>query len=257
MTLIVGLKCSDGIVIASDSAATFAAGALRTIGQQSVQKVLRVNDHMLFSATGAIGMAQLIADRLGTLWKENAFSKTHTAATAMDRIGKEIGTLVSPYMQSAQIQRNLTGEAGTSLCKSLVALPVSKQPHLFQFDFNGAPEEVTAQLPFVALGSGQPIADPFLAFLRRVFWPTTAPTLAEGRLIAVWTIEHVAQTNPGGVGGPVQLATLTLASGAATVTMETPEAIEEHKQKVESAEKAMLAHVRGLTADAPTSLPTS
>lgn len=82
--------------------------------------------------------------------------------------------------KTANLSRPLVGDASPSLCKTLVALPVRRVPCLFTFDYNGAPEQMTSELPFVALGSGQPIADPFLALLKRLFWLTSQPTLGRG-----------------------------------------------------------------------------
>jgi len=251
LTLIIGVLCQDGVVVASDSAATFGTDTAFTIGQQPVQKVTLVNDHILYASTGAVGLSQIVADRLRQLWEGKALSGLPTPEAAMDRLGKEIGAFVEPYLRTAQMQRQLVGSASSSLCKSLVALPVSHKPCLFQFDYNGAPERATPQLPFVALGSGQPIADPFLAFLRRLFWSNHEPTLAEGRFAAVWTIDHVRRTNPGGVGGNIQLATLEPVPGKpAAAKVATPDEVQEHLQKVEQAEAALQAHVRGAATEA-------
>jgi hypothetical protein len=174
----------------------------------------------------------------------------------MDKLGKDISQLVTPYLHTAQLQRSLTGDSCTSLCKSLVAFPVAQKPCLFQFDFNGAPERATSELPFVALGSGQGIADPFLALLRRLLWPKEEPTLAEGRFAAVWTIDHVRRTNPGGVGGDVQLASLDSSPGKMpTVTVATESAINEHLQSVELAEAAIVEQIRGQGNVGPAELP--
>src|SRR5262249_33715198 len=91
---------------------------------------------------------------------------------------------------------------------TLVGMPVAGKACLFQFDEQGLPEEATEDLPFIAIGSGQHIADPFLAFLRRVFWPNELPTLADGVLAAIWTVRHAIDTNPGGVGEPIQIITI-------------------------------------------------
>lgn len=253
MTLIVGILCRDGVVVASDSAATFAAGGRPTIGQQIVRKVQRLNDHVLFSSTGAVGMAQLVADKVNSLWNGGALngSKCPTPESAMDTIGKEILKQVGPYLQSGKWQHDVTGDASTSLCKSLVALPVNHVPCLFSFDYNGAPERSTPELPFISMGSGQPLADPFLALLHRLLWKGAEPTVAEGRLAAVWTIEHVSHTNPGGVGGPVQLATLSGSGRQPSVTLVSDEDVEEHRQKVTAAEQALIAEIRG-TGPTPT-----
>jgi 20S proteasome alpha/beta subunit len=249
VTLIVGILCKGGVVMASDSAATFGAVGRPTIGQQVVRKVIRLNDHILYASTGAVGMSQVIGDSIKKGWDAKAYGGKQTPETVMNNIGNNIANLVGPYLQIGQWQHSITGDAGGSLCKSIVAMPVDGNPHLFQFDFNGAPERSTKELPFVALGSGQPIADPFLALLRRLLWSEAEPSVAEGRLAAVWAIDHVRRTNPGGVGGPIQLATLASKLNAMPQVIEESDAeIQEHLQKIESAEKVLVAELRGIRA---------
>jgi 20S proteasome alpha/beta subunit len=246
LTLIVGIVCSDGVVVASDSAATYGKEGVLTIGQQHITKIHKLAESMIFSSTGAIGIAQLIAQKTKKAWDEKDFASMTAPEEVMNKIGRGITDLVGPYLQTANFVRPLVGDASPSLCKTLVALPVRHKPCLFTFDFNGAPEQYTKELPFVALGSGQPIADPFLAFLKRLVWGRTQPTLAEGRLAAAWTIDHVRLTNPGGVGGDIQLATLAATEGKQpTVTLMTEPEIQEHLQLVRSAEKAMVEELRG------------
>lgn len=232
--------------MASDSAATFGTSNNPTIGQQQVQKVRKLNDTILYSSTGAIGMSQLISDAIKTCWDSRGFSNLSSPEQMMNKIGQCIGEVIKPYWNTAQAQRNLVGEAGSCLCKSLVAIPVSRKPCLFQFDFNGAPERATEQLPFVALGSGSTIADPFLALLGRLLWRGKLPTLGEGRLAAVWTVEHVRQTNPGGVGGDIQLATLgnNAIEGPKAALVSITE-IEEHLERISTAENALVRELRG------------
>jgi 20S proteasome alpha/beta subunit len=246
VTLIVGILCKDGVVLASDSAATFGAGAMHTIGQQEVRKIVAVNKHILYSGTGAVGASQIIADRVRDLW-ENERKIKGTAEQCMNVVGQEINTLMRPYLETAAWQRNIVGEANQSLCKSLIAMPTPKQPSLLSFDFNGAPERATAQLPFVSMGSGQFIADPFLAFLKRVLWGRDEPTLAEGRLVAIWTIDHVRRTNAGGVAGEIQVASLVAKGGnLPEVEVLSPEDTQEHLQRVASAEGALVAELRNV-----------
>jgi hypothetical protein len=64
-------------------------------------------------------------------------------------------------------------------------------------------------MPIVSIGSGQLVADPFLAFIRRIFWPSVPPTLSEGILAVVWALTYTIQSQPGGVGEPIQVATLS------------------------------------------------
>jgi hypothetical protein len=255
VTVLVGILCSDGVVIGSDSAATFGASGMNTIGQQYCQKVTLLQDKIVYASTGAVGIGQLIADMLHKGWAGGQFKGQTTAAEMMGVVAARINHLVVPFLQSANMQRGLTGEGNSSICKSLVAMPVKQRFELFNFDVNGAPEHATQKLPFVALGSGQPIADPFLALLGRLLWPDRSPTLAEGRLAAVWTIDHVRRTTPGGVGGQIQLATLVNATGTAQLVDESE--VQEHLQAVTSALDALVTQIRGVsTAAAVTPSPS-
>lgn len=231
--------------MASDSAATYGSDGRMTIGQQEISKIRRLSDSILYSSTGAVGMGQLVANSIKQGWDAKQF-RAETPEEFMDKIGKKIGELVFPYLQGATLTRQLTGDASSSLCKSLLAIPFKEKSYLFQFDYNGAPERATDELPFVALGSGQNIADPFLALLKRLLWKDSKPTLGEGRVAAAWTIDHVRLTNPGGVGGRIQLATLAPKPGnqGPTATLLSEQEIGEHMQQVRSAEKALIDELR-------------
>lgn len=42
-------------------------------------------------------------------------------------------------------------------------------------------------------------ADPFLGFLRRVYWPSNLPTLRQDAFAAYWTVKHVIEMRVMGV----------------------------------------------------------
>jgi 20S proteasome alpha/beta subunit len=256
VTLIVGILCSDGVVMASDSAATLGSDGCTTIGQQHIRKIHPLATSLIYSSCGSVGMSQLIAARVRRLWEEGGAGGVKNAAEMMDKIGRVICDCVSPYLKSANLVRPLVGDASSSLCKSLVAVPIKKQPCLFAFDFGGAPEHATPELPFMALGSGQAIADPFLAFLKRLLWPSGAPSLSEGKLAAIWTIDHVRKTNPGGVGGPIQLATLASAdAGIPVVTLFEEQSLQEHLVLIRAAEQALIGELKPESAAATGPMP--
>ena len=255
MTLIVGILCSDGVVMASDSAATLSTGMSPTIGQQAVKKILNLSSAILYASTGSMGMSQLVWHTISTLWNRNP-SPLKTApddGALMKELGREIANTIGQYLQTGALTRQLGVDGSASLVKSMIAIPVQRIPTLFTFDFGGQPEKATAELPFVAMGSGQTIADPFLAFLKRLLWPQRLPNVAEGRLAAVWTIAHVTHTNPGGVGGDIQLWVLPRAPAQQMPTpREIPQAeIQEHLVQISGAATAMIAALTPLAPGAP------
>jgi hypothetical protein len=94
------------------------------------------------------------------------------------------------------------------MTQTLVAVPISKLPCLFLFDHQLTPEEASGGIFFYSIGSGQGIADPFLAFLRRIFWPNNNPNLSDGIFAILWTLKHAIETIPGNVSDPKQIVVL-------------------------------------------------
>jgi hypothetical protein len=94
----------------------------------------------------------------------------------------------------------------------LVAFQLGASYKLLEFSVaHLQPEFKTPGLWFASMGSGQPITDPFLGFLRRVFWPPQkqeSPGISEGIFFATWALIHAIDVNPGGINGPLQLAVL-------------------------------------------------
>ncbi|MFG1691140.1 hypothetical protein ACGF5M_03110 [Gemmatimonadota bacterium] len=141
---------------------------------------------------------------------------------------------IEPAFKQAQAAGPVLGQHALSsaVCQSLYALLAGGEPELIQLDQQCGPEKATADLPFVSVGSGAPDADPFLAFLRRVFWSDRLPTLAEGKLAAIWAIYHVIQVSPGGVADPMQMMVLT-----AEGVREIPDSeVGEHREWADEAE---------------------
>jgi hypothetical protein len=66
--------------------------------------------------------------------------------------------------------------------------------------------------------------------------------MAEGRLVAAWTIMHVSATTFGYVGLPLQMASLSCKTGKPLVEM--IDAPDEHYEKVIAAESALRDHIK-------------
>lgn len=72
----------------------------------------------------------------------------------------------------------------------------------------------------------------------------------------MWTIDHVRLTNPGGVGGRIQLATLSAADGKQpTVTVLAEDHVQEHLQQIRAAEGALVEELRASAQAQQTSAP--
>lgn len=93
---------------------------------------------------------------------------------------------------------------------ALVATEIENEPCLVEFaTTNFQPEYREKRSFFVSMGSGQPLADPFLAFLSRVLWKTEAPNVRLGRFGVYWALKHTIALAPGTVGGAIKIAVLS------------------------------------------------
>ena len=240
MTLIIGILCKDGVVVAADSAATYGALGQPTISQLT-KKISIIDNSVIVACSGAVGLAQRFETEIKQLWIGKSFSGG-TAVAAGTKIGAKLKEHIAPEMQVAQFARNVVGPSASSnaTCLTIVALPVSKAPSLIQFTEIGSSEIATNNLPFVSIGSGQLTADPFLAFLRALFWPDREPLLADGIFAALWTLKHAIAHTPGGLAHPIDIAVLEKQSGNWVAHLLSTKDLQEHEQNIRAAEEALV-----------------
>jgi 20S proteasome alpha/beta subunit len=195
MTAIVGILCKKGVVIGADSSTTFTAGQIRTI-EQKTKKIQIVDNKYILAGTGSVGLGQRFFSELEKIYKRSDFSSAKPVELCR-MLAKEC---VNNFASTAVSQ----GQYG-----ALFAFPCHNAPHLCEFETNNLqPELKTDQIWYVSMGSGQLIADPFLGFIRKIFWHQGKPSLQEGILATVWAIQHAIDLNPGGINEPIDVAIL-------------------------------------------------
>jgi len=224
MTVLVGIKCQDGVVIGSDSATTFSDGVERVIEQPS-KKIEIIEKRIILACTGAVGLEQRFSAVLRQCHAKKAFSGKN-AIEFMKAVSKAgIDDFIETHVQFGNIG-------------ALVAFPAAgKELSLCELalkDFQ--PELKDNNLWYGSMGGGQRIADPFLGFIRKVFWQDAPPNLSEGIFAALWTLNHVIDVNPGGVNGPAQIATLRLEGGEPVASILSNQELQEHNDNVSAAE---------------------
>ncbi len=231
MTILIGLLCDDGVVIGADSVATSTAGFAPTIEQPYEKKIEVIQDRVIVATTGAVGLAQRFIYLVNQLWNEKCITgNPETIMTLISREAiKDFNSTISP------IQRQRGWGLG-----ALVAFPLGVKPFLIEFDsIHFHPELKTKEICFVSMGCGQPIADPFLGFLRRVFAndDKVLPPLSLGKFAVNWTLRHTINLNTGGIGGKPYIAVLERGKkGAFTSRLLTEDEIGEQEQHVDNIE---------------------
>jgi hypothetical protein len=243
MTLIVGIRCADdAVVLASDSAATFGVAGNPTIAQMCA-KIDIIRGEALIGVSGPVGLGQRFHGELDKEWARTQF-RNKTAVDIMTHLRRQFHPHIEDEFKAAQVAAPMLGGAAGSSAMShtLIAMPIYKENTvaLFQFDQQGAPEMSTDKLPFVCVGSGQVLADPFLAFLKDVFWDGSGyPKLQTALFTAIWTVQQSIAVAPAGIGGPIHVCTLTRDDGAWKASELTSDQLQEHQQAIGDARQTL------------------
>lgn len=248
MTLLVGVLCADGVVLGADSGATFGA-----LGQSHVMvpmsKVEVVQDSALIAVSGPVGLGQRLTGEFDRMLR----SLRGAPYKVMTDLRAVFWAQMKPEYEAAAIARGSIGNVANNsvLSTTLLAMNIGGSAHLFSFDQQGAPEEVTAKMPVVSAGSGQHNADVFLAFLRGVYWDDgRAPSLDEGVFTALWAIEQCIEISPGSLQGPARI--FTLVPEGRPSARQVPEAeLQEHRQAIAEAKLLLKRSRQETEAPAP------
>jgi len=124
-----------------------------------------------------------------------------------------------------------------------MAAPLDGAAQLIEFgilDFQ--PEIRKERLHFVSMGSGQVLADPFLAFISRVLWGNQPPNVRMGALGLYWVLSHTIQYAPGGVGKPIKIAVLKKEKGDWIARIVEGDELQEPEQHVAEIEKLIASY---------------
>ena len=170
MTLVVGILCTDGVVIGSDSATTQTQGQLSTIEQPNREKIRVVDSKAIIAGTGSVGLGQRFEHMVHRCLTDPDFIKSDISFIKWEAV--DIGCVLS----QVAIQNFKSTGLDTIRYGALVAFPCKDGFALFELsvgDFQ--PELQTTRSWYVSMGAGKLVADPLLGFMRKVFWGILLP----------------------------------------------------------------------------------
>ena len=255
MTLVIGVSCGDGIVIGADSIATYATpDGRRTVEQEMDSKVHKVDDSMLYAFSGAISLGQDVMHSISKSWARN---KSKSKENIRKNLSKAV---VEPIKDYAERTRHVRSQLPNALMQdpvitSIVAFIAKDQPAMIHYTQEGHPEEYAKGLHFVAIGSGQPYADPFLAFVKRVAWNDRQPrTVKQGIVGVLWALRYVSDSNSSiGVGGPFSIGVLEKEQGEWNASVLEESRLGLYKGAIKSAERSLYEELNNIEpkADSP------
>lgn len=206
MTILVGVRCTDGVVIGADSIATSSMGPAPLIHLEADPKIQIFDDAVIMATTGPIGYAQRLSHHLAAAVNGGVF-KNFTSREATSNVSQRMITDLQASKAPTWPQEGLR-------FGGLMAAAVKDGPFLAEFGTTDFQAELKiGKIFFGTMGSGQILADPFLAFVCRVLWENKMPTVDHGKFGVYWVLAHTIKLAPGKVGLPIQLATLRQVDG--------------------------------------------
>jgi hypothetical protein len=202
MTLLVGILCTDGIVIAADQAVTFGPDVQRATIQHAACKISIVADQVIIAMTGQVGLAQRYIDIFQSNWAQLAQAPT-------------TDTLIHTQLCSVAQQNFRSTGAPPHELGGLVGMARNGQLSLCEYLGQFQPEMKTGAVWFASTGSGQLMADAYLALVRDTLWQQKQPSLNLGILGAAWVMDRSIIAAPRYIGPPINIAVIAKNDGGA------------------------------------------
>lgn len=201
MTLIVGIRCDDGVVIGADSAAT----DLQIGIKQPVQKIKQCKDcSILYACSGDVGLMQ----KINELLEANCIHKVTIRKTI-----QEIKKHVIPIQKQAIVDHvpypTQQYHAPPSLALLFTGV-ISSKPWIVEIEPNGNDTFYGDELGnFHAIGSGG-------AFAQAVFRPYLSITrdLNLGKTLAYRIIDDAIELSAMGLSHPIHIHTISSHDGS-------------------------------------------
>jgi 20S proteasome alpha/beta subunit len=251
LTLLVGIRCSTGIVLAADGAATLGDVGRPYTARQPIEKLAKLGDHSILALCGFVGLSQEVTLAIRVMlgeWEDpRRERKTPPELEELEFRKRLRGAFATRHGLAVHQAAVAHGHPGLRVplqslpsCGGFLATVLDGSPRLFQIEEAGI-EEIDKRLPGLSKGSGATSADPFLAMVRRVAWREQVPTIEQGLCAAFWTVRHVIDTSTGGVAEPIQIWSMTVQDGKAEIIEHSDTDLIAFSAAVEQAEGAIRA----------------
>lgn len=195
MTVVVAIRCSDGVVIGCDSMITTGGD----IAHHKGKKLWLLDGEQVFASAGTTAHGAHLRHVAECCDKVDPSTKSmdHVLGIAEKTIESFEKLHIPP--DSIDVVATLAFAHG--------------ETHECAIFYGIQPEFLDEEHFFASIGSGQLSADPFLRFVADTFCEDGPPSVREAIFLVTWVIQYVIDTNPGGVAGPIRIATLEIADG--------------------------------------------
>lgn len=231
MTLVVGIKCSDGVAIGADSALSETGPRGEIVFQTPGNAKVHVeSNQIVFAGTGDTAMLNRCQSVFGAL-QRNHVKTMHPA---------EIGKLASRRLID-NLNETHAAQLGAQFALALATESHGASTTLITISFNPQnPYQAVVHENknfWTAMGSGLAVARPFIYLCQRAFWNDEPPSLQDGVFSLAFVLKLSCEMSPGGVSAPFHITTLSerKEGGGVDVHQLQEDELNEHDEAVDRA----------------------
>lgn len=208
MTVVIAIRCSDALVMASDSQATEAHPNVHQRVRRETDKVFPLGGRVLWGASGMGSVIEELGEALPG--HERSIERSTNIPSTVKRPVKTV--LKNHYDGFVRVPEVPLSEQSLPVASVLFAgYDGNDDPYIVEVDHNCNASRYEDE-GFHAIGSGASFAQMSNALLAH--FEVAQRPLAHGLLVAYRVLDAVINTSAYGVGGPIQLWQLTRESGA-------------------------------------------
>lgn len=214
MTIIVGILCQDGCIVASDGMASNNLGTTPFVGIQN-NKIHKIENDLIMSCAGDDNLMTLFLNFLEKNYKK---LKQENSFTCPIELATEIGSQFSNQILNAYGKYHpLFQEHYINSIKTLpglnfaaiVAFEFCGKHYMFGYDGLLNPSKIRENgIWYSIIGSGALVAKPSIHLVKKILKIEKQPDVNQGSILAYWTISHAIEVSSGGIGGDISLFSL-------------------------------------------------
>jgi hypothetical protein len=229
----------DGVVIAADGLAharvDWHGHALPTGAFKGRKIQLLPGSQIAAFSTDNLGLA----DQFGAAATEVA-GGIESAPTPIDHASNITRAILPRLLSTAAVRMGDSGIVPSSTTtKAALAFPHNGIPRLYTFNSRFLPSPVHPETVMTVLGGGKLSGDAFAAYLLDVFG-SDPPTVRQGTLLALWTIDYASRALAGVFGEPIAAAVLERDSDRTYIARELARTeIDEQRRRMNEVESGL------------------
>ena len=247
MTILIGILCEDGAVIAADGMASQHLGTTPFIGVDNL-KIHSIEEKLILACAGddnlMIQFVHFLKINYSTIISQNEQKVPFDVFVLMSEIGSKFAHYIvkmqnqfPPELQPSSIKK--TNEKGFPF-QAVLALYLNYTHYMCFYDNFFRPYMLRGNgIWHTILGSGHLVASPSIHLVKKILDIKSRPSVEQARILAYWTIQHAIEVSAGGIGGKITISSLRKIEDTYKIEEDTEGDLIEHDSFIKEMYKIM------------------